>query len=96
MVTTSSRLEAIVKCKAAWEEYAMCKEGVYESLMDYKAKFDVKYDSYVAQGNPEKSEEDRAMDFLVEGLDKSRYGKFVVEVINNATKRINKTPKGRE
>jgi hypothetical protein len=84
MVTTSSRVEAVVKRKA-WEEYAMCKQGVFESLVDYKARFDVKYESYVAQGNPEKSEEDRAMDFL-EGLDKSRYGEFVVEIINDIAK----------
>jgi hypothetical protein len=83
-VTTSSRVEAVVKRKT-WEEYAMCKQGVFKSLMDYKAKFNVKYESYVAQDNPEKSEEDQAIEFL-EGLDKSRYGKFIVEVINNIVK----------
>eukprot|EP00557_Chaetoceros_sp_GSL56_P005694 CAMPEP_0176500028 /NCGR_PEP_ID=MMETSP0200_2-20121128/13286_1 /TAXON_ID=947934 /ORGANISM="Chaetoceros sp., Strain GSL56" /LENGTH=1532 /DNA_ID=CAMNT_0017898575 /DNA_START=170 /DNA_END=4768 /DNA_ORIENTATION=+ len=90
MVTTSSRVEAVVKRKA-WEEYAMCKQGVFESLMDYKARFDVKYESYVAQGNPEKDEADRAMDFL-EGLDKSKYGEFVVEVINDVAKGSMKPP----
>lgn len=91
MVTTSSRVEAVVKRKA-WEEYAMCKQGVFESLMDYKARFDIKYESYVAQGNPEKDEADRAMDFL-EGLDKSRYGEFVVEVINDVAKGSMSPPK---
>ena len=91
MVTTSSRVEAVVKRKA-WEEYAMCKQGVFESLRDYKARFDVKYESYVAQGNPPKDEADQAMDFL-EGLDKSRYGEFVVEVINDVAKGSMKAPK---
>ena len=31
---------------------------VFESLMDYKARFDIKYESYVAQENPEKDEAD--------------------------------------
>jgi len=91
MVTTSSRVEAVVKRKA-WEEYAACKQGIFESLVDYKARFDSKYDSYVAQGNPEKNEEDRAMDFL-ESLDKSRYGEFVVEVINDIAKGSMQPPK---
>jgi hypothetical protein len=91
MVTTASRVEAVVKRKS-WEEYAMCKQGIFESLMDYKASFDVKYESYVAQGNPEKDESDQAMDIL-EGLDKSKYGEFVVEVINDVAKGSMSPPK---
>jgi hypothetical protein len=90
-VATTSKVEGVVKRKA-WEEYAMCKQGAFEDIRDYKVKFDNKYESYVAHGNPEKSEEDRAMDFL-EGLDKSRYGEFVVEIINDIAKGAMKPPK---
>lgn len=90
-VATASKVEAVVK-RRAWEEYAMCKQGTFEDIRDYKMRFDNKYESYVAHGNPEKSEEDRAMDFL-EGLDKSKYGDFVVEIINDIAKKAMEPPK---
>jgi len=90
-VATGSKVKGVIKCKA-WEEYALCKQGAFEDIRDYKEQFDNKYESYVAHGNPEKTEEDRAIDFL-EGLDKSKYGEFVVEIINDIAKGSMKPPK---
>lgn len=84
MVTTTSRVEGVVK-RQAYVDYATCNQGAFENLIDYKARHDSLYENYVAQGNAEKTEADQAMDFL-ESLDKSRYGDFVVEVINDIAK----------
>lgn len=40
------------------------------------------YEAYETQGNPPRSQEDQAMDFL-ESLDRGLYGEFICEIINN-------------
>ena len=91
MVATSSKVTQVVKRKAR-EEYQSCKQGAFESLVDFKARFDSRYDAYKDQGNVELSEEDVAMDFL-ESLDRARYSDFIVETINDIAKGVMAPPK---
>jgi hypothetical protein len=91
MVATSSKVTQVVKRKAR-EEYQSCKQGAFESLVDFKARFDSRYDAYKDQGNVELSEEDVAMDFL-ESLDRARYSEFIVETINDIAKGVMVPPK---
>jgi hypothetical protein len=81
----------VVRRKAR-EEYQSCKQGAFESLFDFKARFDSRYDAYKDQGNVELTEEDVAMDFL-ESLDRARYSKFIVETINDIAKGVMDPPK---
>jgi hypothetical protein len=91
MVATSSKVTQVVKRKAR-EEYQSCKQGAFESLVDFKARFDSRYDAYKDQGNVELTEEDVAMDFL-ESLDRARYSDFIVETINDIAKGVMESPK---
>jgi hypothetical protein len=91
MVATSSKVTQVVMRKAR-EEYQSCKQGAFESLVDFKARFDSRYDEYKDQGNVELSEEDVAMDFL-ESLDRARYSDFIVETINDIAKGVMESPK---
>jgi hypothetical protein len=90
MVSTSSKVEQVMKRKAR-EEYHTCKQGTFESLVDFKARFDTRYEAYKGQGNVELTAEDVAMDFL-ESLDRARYGEFIVETINDIAKGAMKPP----
>jgi len=75
---------AIIK-KTAREEYAACKQGPFEHIMDYKRRFDAKLDALKDSGNVVASDADIAMDFLY-GLDNARYAEFKAEVINDMKK----------
>jgi hypothetical protein len=90
MVSTKSKAARVVKRKSC-EEYYACKQGAFESLVDFKARFDARYEAYMQQGNPEKDDEDVAMDFL-ESLDKTRYGDFVCDILNDIAKAVMKEP----
>ena len=90
MISTKSKSVRVVKRKSC-EEYYACKQGAFESLVDFKARFDTRFEAYKQQGNPEKDDEDVAMDFL-ESLDKTRYGEFVCDILNDIAKGVMKEP----
>ena len=83
-ILTTSKVAAVIK-KTAREEYAACKQGPFEHIMDYKRRFDAKLDALIASGNPAASDADVAMDFMY-GLDNSRYAEFKAEVVNDMQK----------
>ena len=83
-IATGSK--AVLK-QSAFSEYANVRQGEFESLADFRVRFDLKYKSYVDNGNKAKDEEDIAMDFL-EALDKGRYVEFVVKFLNNIAKNL--------
>jgi hypothetical protein len=60
---STSKVAGVVK-KSAREEYSTCKQGAYESIVDYKRRFDASLDAYVASGNMAIPKEDIAMDFM--------------------------------
>ena len=70
---------------AAYKAYGDIKQNPYESLSDFKTRFDLSYQAYQDNGNAAKDDEDVAMDFL-ESLDKGRYIEFVVEMLNDIEK----------
>jgi hypothetical protein len=88
---TTSKVASVIK-KTAREEYSSCRQGVYESIVDYKRRFDARLDTYKASGNQEPTAEDIRMDFLY-GLDNSRYAKFKAEIVNDIQKGILTQPK---
>jgi hypothetical protein len=83
-ILTTSKVAAVIK-KTACEEYAACKQGPFEHIMDYKRRFDVKLDALVAIGNAAASDADVAMDFMY-GLVNGRYAEFKTEVVNDMKK----------
>ena len=80
LVTTTSRDARVIKHNAA-QEYGRLRQGAFQSLIDFKRQFNLRYKAYVSLGNDAKDKEDQAIDFL-KALDKSRYGEFVVEYLN--------------
>jgi hypothetical protein len=88
---TTSKVTSVIK-KTAREEYASCRQGAYESIVDYKRRFEARLDAYKASGNQEPTAEDIGMDFLY-GLDNSRYAEFKAEIINDIQKGILTQPK---
>jgi len=81
---TTSKVAAVIK-KTAHEEYAACKQGPFEHIMDYKRRFDTKLDALIASENAAASDADVAMDFMY-GLDNGRYAEFKAEVVNDMQK----------
>ena len=94
LVSTMSQDARIIK-QAAGDEYSKLEQGAFESLIDFKRKFDLKYKTYMTLGNHPKDEEDQAIDFLNK-LDTSRYGNFVVDYLNNIQFGAIATPKNVE
>ena len=94
LITTTSQDARIIKQTAA-QDYSSLRQGAFESLIDFKRKFDLKYKAYVSLGNHAKDEEDQAMDFL-NALDKSRYGNFVCDILNGVQMEAIKVPKNVE
>jgi len=88
---TTSKVASVIK-KTAREEYASCKQGMYESIMEYKQRFDARLDAYKASRNAAPTPEDEGMDFL-NGLDNSRYAEFKAEIINDIQKGTLTQPK---
>jgi hypothetical protein len=80
-ILTTSKVSSIIK-KTAREEYAACKQGVFEHIVD---RFDARLDALTASGNSTPSAEDAAMDFMY-GLDNGRYAEFKVEIVNDLQK----------
>jgi hypothetical protein len=79
-----TKVAAIIK-KTAREEYAACKQGPFEHIVDYKRKFDARLDALTVSGNTAPSKEDVAMDFMY-GLDNSWYTEFKAEIVNDMQK----------
>jgi hypothetical protein len=67
-VNTTSGVSAL-KQRSAWVTYVNCRQGGFESVISYKERFIAAYKSYKDEGNPEKDDKARAMDFF-DGLDK--------------------------
>jgi hypothetical protein len=83
-ILTTSKVASVIK-KTAREEYAVCKQGAFEHIVDYKRKFDARLDAFVISGNTAPPKEDVAMDFMY-GLDNARYADFKVEIVNDMQK----------
>jgi hypothetical protein len=83
-ILTTSKVTSVIK-KTAREEYAACKQGVFEHIVDYKWRFDARLDALTVSGNTRPTDEDVAMDFMY-GLDNGRYAEFKVEIINDLQK----------
>ncbi len=79
-----SKVVSIIK-KTTREEYAACKQGAFEHIVDYKQRFDARLDAFKVSGNTEPPKEDVAMDFMY-GLDNGRYAEFKAEIVNDLQK----------
>jgi hypothetical protein len=79
-VNTTSNMSAL-KQRSAWVTYIDCCQGGFESVISYKERFIAAYKNYKDEGNPEKDDEARAMDFF-DGLDKVWYGDFKNHILN--------------
>ena len=84
MTLTTSKIDSVVQ-KAAKDDYNNCRQNKFESIAEYKARFDARLMSYNQHGNPAISDDQVAMDFLY-GLDKSRYAAFIEEILNDLAK----------
>ena len=76
----------------AFQSYAKCKQGEFETLANFRLRFEFDYENYLTQGNDAKSQEDMAMDFMY-ALHGGRYGGFVAEIINDVAKGAINQPK---
>jgi len=83
-ILTTSKVASVIK-KTAREEYASCKQGTFEHIVDYKRRFDARLDALILSGNNKPDAEDVAMDFMY-GLDNGRYAEFKVEIVNDLQK----------
>ena len=83
-ILTTSKVAWVIK-KTAREEYAACKQGMFEHIMDYKRRFDARLDALVVSENTKPDDEDIAMDFMY-GLDNNRYAEFKAEIVNDLQK----------
>jgi len=63
------------------------RQGPYETIIQYKERFDNAKKSYEEQGNPPMEDVDVAMDFF-KGLDNNRYGNFKTKTMNDLTAKI--------
>ena len=81
MVATISKVPGIIK-KSARSEYEKCKQGEFESIVDFKRKFDTRLEIYKSSGNDPVDPEDAAMDFLY-ALDDNRYAEFKADLVND-------------
>jgi hypothetical protein len=70
-----------LKQRSAWVTYVYCRQGGFESVISYKERFITAYKNYIDEGNPEKDDQAKAMDFF-DGLDKVRYGDFKNHILN--------------
>jgi hypothetical protein len=90
-VYTISEVEIITKMAARNTYQQMC-QGHYESIINYKERFNFTLKSYHEQGNAKISDPDVAMDFF-RGLDNVRYATFKTEFLNGLTSGSIKKPK---
>lgn len=65
----ASKIDAVIK--ASKDDYNNCRQGEFESIMEFKAKFDARFLAYDQHGNPKPDDNQVAMEFLY-ALDKSR------------------------
>ena len=89
-IMTISKYPSITK-RATYKAYAKCRQGGFETIVDFGEKIEGTYQAYKEQGNAEKSEEDRVVDFL-HSLDMQQYGNFVVETVNNMSAAVMNQP----
>lgn len=91
MTLTTSKIDSVVQ-KAAKDDYHNCRQNEFESIAEYKARFDARLMSYNQHGNPDLTDNQVAMDFLY-GLDKSRCAAFIEEILNDLAKETMKALK---
>ena len=82
-VNSISHVPGVIK-QAAWQQYVMCRQGGFESLITYREQFDAALKAYEDHGNAPLSADDSAMHFFA-GLDAGRYGQMKTTVHNNMT-----------
>jgi hypothetical protein len=71
----------------ARQNYRSTRQGPFESIAEYKAKFTAHKEAYTHAGNVELPERDVAMDFLY-GLDNARYAGFKADIENDRAKGV--------
>jgi hypothetical protein len=79
-VNTTSSVSAL-KQRSAWVTYVNSCQGGFKSVISFKEHFIAAYKNCIDEGNPEKDDEAKAMDFF-DGLDKVRYGNFKNHILN--------------
>ena len=67
------------------KDYSEITQLPFESLADYKIRYDLSYQAYLDTLNPRNDDEDVAMHFL-EPLDKGWYLDFVIDILNDIDK----------
>jgi hypothetical protein len=82
-VNTVSKVQSVTK-KAARATYQKMRQGAFQSIINYKERFNAALKGYKEQKNPKMEEKDIAMDFF-EGLDNARYASFKTEIMNSLT-----------
>jgi hypothetical protein len=83
-ILTTLKVARIIK-KTARKEYAACKQGPFEHILDYKWRFNAKLDALKTSGNTPPKDANIVLYFMYR-LDNSRYSKFKVEMIDNMQK----------
>jgi hypothetical protein len=79
-VHSTSEVAVIVKLEAR-NQLKNLKQGVLESIIAYKKRYNDALKAYHGHGNPPKDGAEQAMDFY-DGLDNGRYAKFKVQYLN--------------
>jgi predicted DNA-binding protein (UPF0278 family) len=70
----TSKVALVIK-KSTREENSWCRQGIYDSIADYKRKFASELDALKASSNAQPTGEDLGMNFFP-ALDNSQYAEF--------------------
>ena len=84
LTQTTSKIDSVVM-KAAKDDYCNCRQTEFESITEFKARFDARLLAYEQHNNPKLTDNQIAMDFLF-ALEKSRYAEFIQEILNDLAK----------
>jgi hypothetical protein len=82
-VASVSTIETEVR-RTAREVYRSTTQHAYESIVEYRERFEEALKTYYAKGNPLMADADIASDFL-NGLDDARHSEFKINFLNNIT-----------
>ena len=86
LTLTISKIDTVIR-KAAKDDYASCKQGEYEDIVDFKRRFDAKLEAYNAHLGTKLEDKDVVIDFLY-ALDQGQYAEFQVTYLNNVAQGI--------
>ena len=78
----STSTNCIINKREAFQQYASTKMSGFETLYDFKERFEFAYKNYQEMGNTAKDDADIALDFLY-GLHTDKYSAFTAEILND-------------